>query len=358
MTHLKSIDVAILYFMTDRSDASMPATRLRNILDSLQQGRQLSSIALNYLEKQGFTALQRFARRTVTYEEFCALARAELAQREIAAEADKIVQEAKKKASEAALVLQSALVRQLAEKARLARESDPKYIRKQKNQQLRHRYGVDGFIEENCFGNLMDILRRIDAGNRLTDEDLLWLKTEGEEYYSDTLRAVFHEQEAKFFVSEYKRTQDPWMAVNASGHYRKCGQPKPAHDLLAPISVELQHSPKLKSALCTTHGGVMRDIEQFDKAMDLGQCAHALTPKDFRPCTLLGAVHMELGDYEAGQAWYKKAIERGASEHSIDHDLRGIYHRADSAKRAEIRSFLLKEDPVRYRWAKQSPLSL
>lgn len=352
MTHLKSIDVAIRYFMTDRSDASMPATRLRNILESLQQGGQLSSVALNYLEKQGFTALQRFAQRTVTYEEFCALARAELAQREIAAEADKIVQEAKKKASEAALDLQSALVRQLAEKARLARESDPKYIRKLKNQQLRDRYGMDGFIEENCFGKLMDILRRIDAGNRFTDEDQLWLKTEGEEYYSDTLRAVFHEQEAKFFASEYKRTQDPWMAVNASGHYRKCGQPKPAHDLLASISVELERSPKLKSALCTTHGGVMRDLEQFDQAMDLGQCAHALMPNDFRPCTLLGAVHMELGDYQTGQVWYKKAIERGASEHSIDHDLRGIYLRADSATRAEIKSFLLKEDPVRYRWVK------
>lgn len=142
------------------------------------------------------------------------------------------------------------------------------------------------------------------------------------------------------------------MAVNASGHYRKCGQPKPAHDLLAPISVALQRSPKLKSALCTTHGGVMRDLEQFDQAMDLGQCAHALTPKDFRPCTLLGAVNMELGDYETWQAWYKQAIERGASERAIDHDIRGIYLRANSARRAEIKSFLLKEDSVRYRWIK------
>jgi hypothetical protein len=352
MTYLKSISVASHYFVTDRSDAFIPATRLCNILDSLQQGRQLSSIALSYLEKQGFTALQRFAQRLVTYEEFCEVARTELAQREIAAEADKIVQEAKKKAREAALEVQSALVRQLAENARVARESDPQYIRKVKNQQLRDRYGIQGFIEEDCFGKLMDILRRIDAGNRLTDEDQLWLKTDGKEYYSDTIRSVFHEQEARFFASEYKRTKDPWMAVNASGHYRKCGQAKPAHDLLAPISVELQRSLKLKSALCTTHGGVMRDLEQFDKAMDLGQCAHALTPKDFRPCTLLGAVNMELGDFQAGQAWYKKAIERGACERAIDHDLRGIYLRADSAKRAEIRAFLLKEDSVRYRWVK------
>lgn len=95
--------------MSDRSDASIPATRLRNILESLQQGHQLSSIAVTYLEKQGFVALQRLAQRTVTYEEFCEVARTELAQRKIAAEADKIVQEAKKKASEAALDLRSAI---------------------------------------------------------------------------------------------------------------------------------------------------------------------------------------------------------------------------------------------------------
>jgi len=38
----------------------------------------------------------------------------------------------------------------------------------------------------------------------------------------------------------------------------------------------------------------------------LGKEAHLLTPRDFRPCTLLGAVNVEIGNYDLGQSWYKK----------------------------------------------------
>jgi hypothetical protein len=95
---------------------------------------------------------------------------------------------------------------------------------------------------------------------------------------------------------------------------------------------------------------VMRDLKRFNEALNFGDQAHALTPKDFRPCTLLGAVNFEMGNYDLGRDWYVKATERGASERTIDYDLRGIFLRADKAKREEIRAFLLREDPVRYKW--------
>jgi hypothetical protein len=94
----------------------------------------------------------------------------------------------------------------------------------------------------------------------------------------------------------------------------------------------------------------MRDLNRFDEALKFGSQAHALTPKAFRPCTLLGAVNIEAGDYSTGLEWYEKAKQRGASERSIDYDLRGIFLRADKAKREEIKAFLLREDPVRYKW--------
>ena len=75
-----------------------------------------------------------------------------------------------------------------------------------------------------------------------------------------------------------------------------------------------------------------------------------MTPKDFRPCTLLGAVHVELGNLTAGWDWYQKAEELGASERSVDQDLRGILRRADKHRREEIQSFLLRADPARYGW--------
>ena len=51
-----------------------------------------------------------------------------------------------------------------------------------------------------------------------------------------------------------------------------------------------------------------------------------------------------------GQEWYAKAVERGATVDSVDQDFRNISHRADQAKQAEMREFLLRENAARYAW--------
>jgi hypothetical protein len=86
--------------------------------------------------------------------------------------------------------------------------------------------------------------------------------------------------------------------------------------------------------------------------LQLGEQAHAFRPDDYRPCTLLGAIHMETGNYPLGREWYEKAVERGATEDAVDQDLRHIYFRAERNKQMELRAFLLSEDPVRYAWVK------
>jgi hypothetical protein len=76
-------------------------------------------------------------------------------------------------------------------------------------------------------------------------------------------------------------------------------------------------------------------------------------PKDYRPCTLLGAVHMELREFESGREWYEKARERGAPEQGIDSELRSIFQQMDSPGREAMKRFLLAEDSHRYRWLKE-----
>lgn len=350
MAAQNTTDVADHYFVSDLPSSTIPASRLRDILDKLQKGRPLTTNGVNYLQQLGLSALGQLARGAITYEAFRPIATTEQVERKQAAEAERqakhesmLARAAEQKTREAEMWAQH-------EAARLARECDPKYIARMKNRALRSRYGIDVFVEQNHFPRLMDILWRFDDGNRLTDDDVLWLTTEGQDYYSEILQAAFHEREAEFYASEYRRTSDPWSAVNASGHFRKCEQARKAHDLLASIPSERQKAPKLKSAIATTHGGVMRDLRRLDEALRLGNQAHALTPNNFRPCTLLGAVSFELGQYDIARDWYAKAIERGATERSIDYDLRGIFLRADSAKREEIKAFLLREDPARYRW--------
>jgi hypothetical protein len=181
--------------------------------------------------------------------------------------------------------------------------------------------------------------------------------TEREEYYTpyftQELREGFHRNEAKFYASEFEKSKDPWTAVNASSHFRKCKQPRTAESMLSTIDVSGLKDRKLKSALCTTFGGVKRDLKKWDEALSLGEQAHLLTLQDFRPCTLMGAVNMEIGNFVLGQAWYKKAVERGASEKSVDDDLRSIFMRAEKSKREALRDHLLKMDADRYSWAKK-----
>jgi tetratricopeptide (TPR) repeat protein len=309
---------------------------------------------LAFLQKQGLEALYHLATGALSYDSFREPALAEQSIRVEVATAARLAREAEARAEvrarEAAMWEKRVPALAQAEAARLARESDPKYIAKIKQQKLRTRYGIDTYVEPPCFGRLMDILKRVDAGQRLSDEDFVWLSSVGKDYFTEELRAAYHRLEADFFAGEFKKTRDPWAVVNASGHYRKCNCAGEADSLLGTISVEQQKSPKLKSALCTTHGGVMRDRGRWNEALRLGEKAHAFRPDDYRPCTLLGAVYMETGNYNLGQEWYAKAVERGATLDSVDQDLRNIFFRADEAKQIEMREFLLREDSIRYAW--------
>lgn len=344
-------EIAGKYFLSDVQGATVPASRLSTILRNLDQGKAISAIALEYLRQEGYFALLSLAEGQSTYEDFAKAAVIEREMREAGTAATKQKEEAERLRTIAEAAAREAARTAECERQRQIRENDPKYVAKMKNLRLRARYGLDQFIEKESFNRLMGILHRIDGGGRFSDEDVLWLTTEGSDYYSDELRSEYHSREAVFFVSEFARTRDPWNAVNASGHFRKCDGAGAAHELLEGVSPDSLRSPKLKSAVRTTHGGVMRDLGRFEEALRYGTEAHAITERDFRPCTLLGAVNFELGNYETARDWYAKAAERGASERSIDDELRGIYMRADKSKKEEIRAFLIREDPLRYKWA-------
>lgn len=156
-------------------------------------------------------------------------------------------------------------------------------------------------------GRQRKILKTVDAGQRLSEKDFVWLSAAAEEYFSDELRAAYHRLEAAFFANEFKQKRDPWLAVNASSHFRKADYSDEAASLLKTIKLGKIKSTKLKSALCTTHGGSMRDLGHWDEGLSLGEQAHKHRPDDYRPCTLLGAIYMEKGDYTA---WVRHGMPR------------------------------------------------
>ena len=236
-----------------------------------------------------------------------------------------------------------------AEAARIARESDPEYIAMMQTQTLYRKYGVSP-TDKSVMPRMTNLLSQIDAGNRLPDEELAWLSTEAKRHFTKQLRETYHRLEAEFHADQYRSTQDPWDVINASGHFRKCHRSETALELLDSLSPDRLKHPKIESAVLTTYGGVMRDLGRRTEAIKMGDKAHALMPQDYRPCTLLGAVHMEQREFERGHEWYEKARERGAPEQSVDWELRSIFQRLDSSGREAMKRFLLAEDSHRYAW--------
>jgi hypothetical protein len=353
MTTQTQQDIANRFYVSDIPSALIPATRLNTIITQLYKKQSITKSALNYLDNQELHSLHQLASGLLSYEEFRAKATNEQTERKQAAELQRQADEEKQRQLEIERKEKIKKTQEAAKATRIAREKDPKHIAKVKNQNLRAKYGLDWFIEQEDFPILMNILKRADNGQRLSEKDIVWLTTDGDEYYTDELRSRFHSLEAKFYTNQYKKTQDLWMLVNASSHYRKSNDAKSADQLFDTINIHEQKMPKLKAALLTTLGGVKRDIGMKAEAITLGEQAHQLVNKDYRPCTLLGAVHMETGNYMLGQEWYTKAEERGASTEAIDSDLRSIFMRADKTSKNKMKVHLLGVNPDRFGWVKK-----
>jgi len=344
------IDIAKYYFVDDLSSALTPSTRLRGILEKLHGGRLIPEQSFGYLQSQELNALCLLAKCSVTYEEFSNLAKLEQIDRQRVVnerrEADQAAQAVEDEKNQASFLAQQAAISALIESERLLYEAMLEH------RTLLSKYGLCLSVESEPSSRLISILRNLDLGKRFYADELLWFETEGREYYSEKLWHIYNQREATHFADEYHKTKDLWHVASASKHYRKSGMPSEADKLLSSIFVQQfkLNNPKLQSVLLTTHGGVKRDLGLLSEALQLGLQAHKVTPDNFRPCTLLGAVSYELGKPSEGDDWYKKAVDRGYKEHDVDRDLKNLLRRVSEGVFQKNRDFLLKKDPVRYDW--------
>ena len=317
------------------SDASARGTFLANVIQRLELAPDfIPEITKIHLKKTKLKALLRYASKQISFTEYSKDARLEQKERI-------------KQASIKVAIIQK-------RKAVITKKNQKRKI----VEKLFQKYDLTvSSINNGDIQKLKRIIEKADQGLKLDQNEIVWLMTARKRnyvgYYTQKLRVKYHKNEANFFLTEFKRTKNPWDAINASSHFRKCHQSKKANTFLMNINVTHLKSKKIKSALKTTFGGVKRDLKEFEEALSFGNKAHILTPNDFRPCTLLGAVNIELGNYEEGQSWYKKAIKRGTTEKSIDDDLRSIFMRSEKCKRNELAEFLYKNDPNRYSWVKK-----
>ena len=197
------------------------------------------------------------------------------------------------------------------------------------------------------------ILTRLQKGEA-SEKDFFWLHEKGfdTQEISQALLDFFMNR-AKTHLEHWERAKKPWSLVNAIADFRKSKKPELIIGTIQsnyPFKFS-KSNKKLNSALLTTSGGVYRDLYQYSESLKLGEEAHTLSPTDFRPCTLIGASHMLLGNINDGHCWYDKAIERGFKPESYDNELRSIYMRSDIEIKNELKNSLLARG-YNYSWLK------
>jgi hypothetical protein len=346
LSPLSPSDLAQKYCVDDLPSSVIPSSRLRPILEDVEAGRPVGPLSMAFLEQRRLAALHALASGALDFGAFRSKGLAEQEAR-LAAERQRAEdEEAKRRARGAEM---EAGINAFF----TAQKNDPAYRRRQEDKKLKARYGLD-FVEPEVYPRLMKLIRRVDAGQRLLAEDVVWLSTQADGCWTPELRKAHHRLEAEASTTEWHRTGDPWAAVTSSSHWRKAEEPEEALAVTEAVLAAASLPSKLRSALFTTRGGAMRDLGRLSEALELGQEAHRLALKDFRPCTLLGAVHMDRGDLSTGKDWYDEAERLGAERNSIDQELRANFAQASREERERLSSFLLSQDEHRFAWTQTS----
>lgn len=342
MTQSLRGDLAKRYLLEDLPGASQLGARLNGILLKIDSGEQVTALQRQFLVASGLHALCALSDGKITQGEFSSRAEQEQAARIEEASAKAVKDAAERAACEET---KAAAIKETF----AAMANDPVLRRKREARELRQRFDIR-YVESEDYSRVMALLRQVANRQRLKAEDVAWLKTEADYCWTDALQKAFHALEAEAFTKAWETSGNPWDAVNASAHWRKADEPEQALRLTAAARAQIGPNPKLQSALATTRGGAMRDLRRLDDAKALANDAHGLTPSDYRPCTLLGAVHIELGDLQAGREWYAKAESLGASRQAIDNELRGLLMRSSNEEQQRICEYLLRHDPERFSW--------
>lgn len=330
------------YLVDDLPGASRAGARLNGILAKIDAKEPLSAHSLLFLKAHSLNALHMFLNGEIDGGTFRQKAKLERSERQQAAER-------RERENAASLIEQAAEKRRALTAYFVARDSDPKFRRQREAKAIRTRFGI-GFIEQECYPRAMALLGRVAKGQRLAATEVAWLQTEADDCWTHELQKAWHAIEANELADAWREHGDGWNAVNASGHWRKAGQPGKAVLLTAAAIPNAGKDPKIQSALRTTRGGALRDLSRFDEAQTVAMEAHHLTPNDFRPCTLLGAVNFALGNLTEGHSWYSKAEELGADKFAIDQDLKSLLARLSGPDRKRVSEFLTAQNPERFSW--------
>ncbi|MBM9616024.1 hypothetical protein JWJ90_17280 [Desulfobulbus rhabdoformis] len=113
---------------------------MTKILEQLESGQLLSNFTLEYLRKEGFLSLSRYARKEISFPDYLKAAEKEKHQRCSVAEIKALREEAEQTRKREALQARMRREQEIAAAKKRAFDSDPKNIARAKQNELRAKY--------------------------------------------------------------------------------------------------------------------------------------------------------------------------------------------------------------------------
>ncbi|NOT11916.1 MAG: hypothetical protein HOP23_08805 [Methylococcaceae bacterium] len=196
---------------------------------------------------------------------------------------------------------------------------------------------------------LYSILKKLEAGKRLNDDEIVWLEGEKLLPPSSKIYITHHILEAQFYENEFQCTKNHWNLANASAHWRKAENSKRALSQTDDLDFKQIKPAKLRAALLTTRGGALRDINHLDEAEKCALEAIKHFPDSHNPYTLMGALCYQTGRYDEGDRWFEEASKRGAEPRDQDAEIKRILRKKPDQA---LIDHLLKKDSHRFAWVK------
>lgn len=152
------------YLVDDLPGATLVGARLNGILQKIEAGETLTTLAEVFLTSGGLNSLLALSTGQIDRPTF-----EEAAERERSERIQRAKEDADRAAAEQA---QKSEAMDAAIKARFAAmENDPVLRRKRETRELRDRFDI-GFIETEHYPRAMRLLKQVANGNRLTPEDI------------------------------------------------------------------------------------------------------------------------------------------------------------------------------------------
>lgn len=197
------------------------------------------------------------------------------------------------------------------------------------------------FWDNDEISPLGSILEKLEGHEQIDAWELSWLEDKQQARLLATI-----------YFRDYKHNGDPWLLVKTCKFLRKANLPDKVVSVTSDIFPSDILNSRVHSALLTTRGGALRDLNDLTAAKKSALDAIRVSPVSFHPHNLIGAILYEEGNPSEGDKHFAEATRLGSTPRDQEFEIRRALDRSTTKARDKIIEYLLAKDEKKYSWAR------